>query len=892
MADSAITLSNLTCEYLRNPLGIDIMQPRLSWRIESQRRGEMQTAYQVEVASEKDALISGSADLWNSGKVESDTCAHVPYAGKLLHSDMECWWRVRVWDRDDLPSNWSEPALWTMGLLEKSDWKAKWIARDTQIQSMEVSADNPKSASPTGGRYFRRNFAVNKPVKTAYAHICGLGFFELRLNGNKVGDAVLEPGFTRYDSRVLYVTYNVTAMLKSSENALGVILANGWFNCEAKDAWDFQTAPWRQTPRMIFQMHLEYEDGSTEDITSDGTWKSSDGPITASAMRNGETYDARLEMPGWDNTGFSDSRWDSALEVDGPNGILVAQKTLPNKVMKTVKPVKMTEPKPGIYVFDMGQNLAGWCRLNVSGPAGTTVTLKHDERLNDDGTVNQANDMFVYAGPFQTDSYTLKGEGVEVWKPRFSYSGFQYVQMEGFPGKPDMDTLTACVVHAAFDSSGEFECSNELINAIQRNALWSYIGNFADGYPADCPHREKNGWTGDAQLAAEMGFYNFCAQANYTKWMDDFADVQREQGDLPGIVPTGGWGYDIGPAWDSAYLMIPWQLYLYTGDMRVLFQHYDGFKRYVDYLTGRAEDNIISYGLGDWCPPIGEAQDYGTPTSLTATAYYYADAMIVAEVARKLGKKTEADEYCALAKSIRKSFNDKFYSAELGIYESGEQTALACALYFGLVLPGEERKVLTNLFAEVEKHDGHIWCGILGTKFVPQVLTDAGRADVVYKMAAKRSFPSWGHWIEQGATTLWEHWDGTFSRNHIMFGDISAWFYKALAGINFDPNAPGFKQILLRPNPVEDLTWVKGHHVCAYGRISSSWKREGNRFLWEVEIPANATAAVYVPTSNYSSVTESGMMVEKAEGVEFRHKENGYAVLLAQSGKYSFASEL
>jgi len=515
--------------------------------------------------------------------------------------------------------------------------------------------------------------------------------------------------------------------------------------------------------------------------------------------------------------------------------------------------------------------------------------MRYAERLNDDGTIDQkAIAVHVKEDQFQTDTYTLKGDGTETWEPRFVYHGFQYVEVTGLSETPDLDTVRGRVVHTALDRAGTFECSNELFNKIQQNTLWSYVGNF-HGYPTDCPHREKNGWTGDAHLAAETGLYNFASAAAYTKWMNDCKDEQRPSGELPGIVPTGGWGYHWGngPAWDSAYVLIPWYLYQYCGDTRILTEHYDRLKRYVDYLTGKAENHIVSIGLGDWMPAKSK-----TPEKVTSTGYYYRDALIVSRIARLLGKNDEARRYADLALRIREAFNKQLFDAETGLYESGTQTALSCALYHGLVPPQAHQKVLNNLVTMIEKNDGHLDAGILGTKYLIDALTSNHRADVVYTMATQTTYPSWGHWIEQGATTLWEQWDGEASRNHIAFGHISAWFYQALAGINLDPKTVGFKHIVIKPQLLGDVKWVRAEHESMYGTIESIWEIRDERFSLKVAIPTNTTATVYVPSDRQEFVNEGPSYIHSGDHVRFVRLEDDYVVFEAESGTYEFNSKL
>ncbi|MCX6897136.1 MAG: glycoside hydrolase family 78 protein [Verrucomicrobia bacterium] len=882
VAAQGVKLTNLRCEYLSNPLGLDVPQPRLSWALESVARAQKQTAYRVLVASDLGDLAKDKGDLWDSGKVASDESGHIEYAGKPLASGAEVFWKVRVWDRDGHESAWSQPAVWSMGLLKPGDWKGKWIGSPTAAES---GAKNKKEEPAP---MFRKAFCIEKPVRRATAYICGLGYYELRLNGKKVGDSVLDPAFTRYDRRALYVTHDVTAQLARGTNAVGVILGNGWFNYTVDAAWYFDEAAWRAWPKMILQLVIEFTDKTTQTIVSDGTWKFATSPIISNALLNGETYDARLERPRWDTTACDDKNWMAAKVVEAPKGVLSAQMTQPIRATQELKTVKLTQPKPGVFVFDIGQNIAGVAQLLVRGPAGTTVTLMYGESLNADGTVDQKKiKEHTYDGEFQVDRYILKGTGTEVWRPRFVYSGFRYVQVNGFPGKPTPASLSALVVHTDLESTGNFECSNELLNDIQRCTRWSYVNNF-HGHPTDCPQREKNGWTGDAHLAAEAGLYNFEPSASYTKWMRDFHDEQRPTGELPGIVPTGGWGYKWGngPAWDSAYVLIPWYLHQYRGDRRILAEHYDRLKLYVDYLTSRAKEGVVSIGLGDWCPAKTK-----TPVNITSTGYYYADAMIVSKIAAMLGKKDDAVRYAALAADIKKAFNQAFFNPKTKQYGGGTQTALSCALYQGLVEPQYVAGVVSNLVANVAAQKGHLDCGILGAKYLLHALTDNGRADVAYTVATQTTAPSWGNWIKRGATTLWEDWEGKSSLNHIMFGDISAWFYETLAGIRPDPSAPGFRKIIIRPAVVGDLKWVRASHDSLHGRIVSDWKHEREKLVLDVTIPANTTATVFIPAKGAADVTEGGKPLGKVQGVKFLRAEDNCVVLAVESGVYHFVAK-
>jgi alpha-L-rhamnosidase len=879
-AATGLTVGGLQCEYLENPLGIDTPQPRLSWVVESGQRAQAQTAYQVLVASSEALLKANTSDLWDTGTVTSDQTVQVVYAGKALSSSQRCHWKVRVWDKDGKASAYSRPACWEMGLLSPQDWKGQWIGRTTDTNSLPAPL-------------LRRTITLEGKIKQARAYICGLGYYELHLNGKKVGDHLLDPGYTRYDKRALYVTYDVTDALRRGKNAAGVILGNGWYNVQTKAVWDFHKAPWRAAPKLLMQLRVEYTDGRVETIGTDSRWKTSIGPITFDSIYGGETYDARAEKPGWDTPDYDDSEWAMAQAVSAPGGKLAAQMIPPIKADQYIKPVKLTEPKPGVFVFDMGQNMAGFAELRLQAPADTRVVMKYGERLGKDGMLDRADIQQHVVRvdtnqQYQTDTYIAKGTGLERWHSRFDYHGFQYVEVTGYSGKPALDSLCGVFIHSAIPVAGEFECSNPLLNKIWRAGRWAYLSNL-QGIPTDCPHREKNGWTGDAHLAAEQGLLNYAPAAVYTKWINDLGDEQRPTGELPGIVPTSGWGYTWGngPAWDSAFLLIPFYLYEYCGDTKVLCDHYDGLKRYVDYLASKAKDGIVDIGLNDWAP-----FKTATPADITSTAYYYRDTQIVALTAGLMGNEADARKYNELAASIKQAFNGKFYHPETGVYGNGSQTSLSCALYQGLVEPANKARVVGNLVAAVEKTNGHIDTGILGAKYLLNALVENGRADVAYRIASQNDLPSWGWWIEQGATTLWENWNGSESRNHIMYGDISAWFYKALAGINFDPAVPAFKHIIIKPNIVGGLTSAEASYDSARGRIVSDWKVEKGRFKLTVKVPANATATVWVPTTDPSAVVEGGWPAMKAEGVKDFRVEDGRAVFEVGSGTYRFTAPL
>ena len=889
--ECAMSVEGLRCEYRVNPEGIDVMSPRLSWLVVSSQRCQKQTAYQIIISSSSNDLDANKGDLWDTGKVVSDNTLHIEYSGISLSSYQRCWWKVRVWDKNGQVSAWSNAGYWSMGILSADQWQGQWLGYVQPYAGKDLNEKGSwRQYSPSP--VFRKEFSVKKQVKRASLYICGLGYHEVYLNGAKVGDHTLDPAFTRYDYRCLYVTHDITNQLINGNNAIGVMLGNGWFNVFSDAAWDFNEAPWRGKPQMLAQILLEYSDGTYEIIASDNTWKAATGPVFMDGIRQGEYYDARREMPGWDRAGFDDSGWHKPLIKPAPAGKLCAQMVAPVRVTKSIKPKILTEPEDGVYVFDLGQNISGRAQLKVSGRAGTKVQLRYSEVLDSIGRADQtAIKKHNYDDVFQTDTYILKGDGVEIWEPRFVYHGFRYIEVTGLPECPSLDTVIGRFVHTDFAKTGQFSCSNEIINKMQSCILWAYCSNFV-GYPTDCPQREKNGWTGDAHLAAEQAMYNWANGSGYTKWLLDMKDAQLDSGEFPGIVPSGGWGYndgEHGPGWDSAYFIIPWYLYCYYGDIRILETHYEGFKRYLEYAGQKTKDNIASFGLGDWVP----AKTH-TSNNVTSTAFYYMDTVITAKAAKLLGYNSDAEKYNMKAEEIMNSYNDYFYKGQ-GIYANGSQTALSFPVYSGLVPADRIQSVIDALISNIQSQENHVDTGILGAKAIYNVLSENGCHDLAYKMVLNPTKPSYADWINQGCTTFWESWDGKASRNHIMFGDIGAWFYKNVAGICLDQvssDSVAFKHFVLRPRLTGDLTWANADYSSIRGKIISNWEVKATEFKWNIRIPANTTATVYVPSSDADTVLESGITAGSAEGVSFVYCGAGYSVYSVESGNYNFVSNV
>lgn len=701
----------------------------------------------------------------------------------------------------------------------------------------------------------RTEFHLSAPPRAARLLVCGLGFHEVRINGGKVGDHVLDPIVTQYDRRVRSVAHDVTALLREGANAIGVMLGNGWYNAFTADVWHFDKATWRDEPKLWMRMEVETLHGEVFTLTSDKNWRAGDGPIRFDGLRNGESYDAREERPGWDAPGFDDSAWPRARIVPGPGGRMEPQSSPPCKVMETIPAVSLRNIRPGVAVYDLGVNIAGWARLRVRGEPGQEIVLRYGERLAENGEVDQTHiASFILSGECQTDRYICKGGGLEQWEPRFTYHGFQYVQVEGFTDPPALDGIQGRVVHTAFESIGSFTCSNEDVRRLQACTRRAYVGNFV-GIPTDCPQREKNGWTGDAHLAAETGLLNYNSATSYRQWLQTLADTQRPSGQLPGIAPSAGWGYNwgSGPAWDAALVLIPGYIHLYTGDDGAIRDQFDPIRRYLDFCGSMADQHILDFGLGDWC----SANPAKMPSAaLTSTAYYHVFARETARYARLLGRDDLVLGYEELAENIRDAFHARFYRGE-GLYDNGSMTAQACALYQGLVGDGERDAVLRGLVEAVEAAKISADFGILGAKYVPRVLADNGHAELAYRLITQPAFPGWVYWLRQGATTLWESWDDVNSRNHILFGDISAWFIQYLGGLQPDPAHPGFKRVLFRPHFPQNLNHAQATHHSPHGPIRSAWKHEGETLQVTLELPDGVEADWKTPPSGtpYTGIT-------------------------------------
>jgi len=895
MSKSGGSLSpmQLNCEYLQNPSVVDQLQPRLSWINVAREgeRGQVQTAWEVRVASSMELL--DQPDLWTSGKQDSDQSIRIKYDGRVLTSRQECWWQVRIWDREGEVSDWSEPGMWRMGLLQPDDWKAQWIGAPWQGEEALPAPESRRAIPEDLGSpapLFRKPFHVDKKVESAVVYVTGLGYFELWLNGNKVGDDVLVPNQTNYGKRselidgfislpdefreykVMYLAYDVKNGLKKGENILGGILGNGFYN--PASAWTLGYG----SPRFLCQLHITYSDGTEELVVSDETWKASRSPILMNMIYYGESYDARLEQPGWCALGFDDSQWEGVVLRKAPYGKLVAHTAYPDRVTEELEPVSIEKLGDGNYKVDFGVEMSGWVKLKgVEGPGGHTITI-----------IPNGNQ---YSG---TNEYTFRGEGPETYSPRFNWFVFSGVEILNWPGELKMEQLTAQAVNTYIEATATFETSNQLFNDI--NKIWrrSQTDNMHGGIASDCPHRERSAYTGDGQLACNTVLHNFDARNFYHKWVQDILGAQIEE---TGYVPNGApWQPSCGggPAWGSAICVMPWEYYVLYGSGDMLEDNYEGMKGYLRYLLSwTGEDGIMFskrtdkngdwmrwYNLGEWLPP-GEL----LPDDMVHTFILWYCSDIAAKTAGALGIESEAAEFRVLAERTREAFNKRFYNEEAGSY--GDAGGNILALKMGV--PEEQyEKVISALKDGLKKSKGHLDTGIIGTRFFFEVLADNGLNRLAFEAMNKRTEPSFGHWIELGSTTTRENWNENGSHNHPMFGGGLVWFYRNLAGMQADPGEPGYRHIIFRPQPVEELEYVSYTNNTPYGKGGITWRNEDDTFVMEIKVPVSCRATVHVPAEDPSQITEGGMATDKAMGVTFREMQDGYALFEVESGTYRF----
>jgi alpha-L-rhamnosidase len=882
-AAGKLTPVELRCEYVRNPVGVDVMHPRLFWKLQSSTRDQHQTAYQILVASSAEGLGKDKGDLWDSGKEASDETIQILYRGLALKSSQQVFWKVRVWDRDGNVSPWSQAASWTMGILNEEDWQSHWIGAGTDSQTLML----------------RYEFDVKPGLKYAIAHVCGLGHYEMTLNERRVCNYLLSPGWTKYDKTCLYDTHDITPLLRKGRNAVGLLLGNGMYNVKGGRYTKFigSFGPLKA----ICQIQLAYTDGSSQTICTDDHWRVKEGPITFSCVYGGEDYDARLEPPGWNQPGFNDAGWQRVRMVEGPGGKLkgLSAAAPPIQVFDALKPSAVKKLQRGVAVYDLGQNASIMPHLKVNGPPGSMVRIIPAELLNQDGSVDR--NSCAHGGGLAYWQYTLQGSGTESWFPKFFYHGCRYMQVECIAAKsggklPFIKSLEGVVVHSNSEPVGEFACSNNLLNRIHSLVRWAQRSNMMS-VMTDCPHREKLGWLEQYHLNGPSLRYEFDLARLFTKSMNDMADSQLDNGLVPDTAPeyvVMDDGFRDSPEWGSAFVLVPWQQYQWTGDLELLRRHYDDMKQYVTYLSSRADNHIVSYGLGDWYDigpkPPGIAQL--TPVALTATAFYYYDTYILAKMAALLDRTEDAEKYEVLAGQIRKAFNQKFFNPETGQYATGSQSANSIPIVMGLVEPNNRAAVLEAIVQDIHKRGNALTAGDVGYRYLLRALAEGGRSDVVFAMDNQSDKPGYGYQLKMGATSLTEAWDADrrCSQNHFMLGQIMEWFYHDVAGIGLDPAGPGFKKIIIRPQPVGNLKWVKASYDSIRGRISSKWKWSNGGFTMKVVIPANTTATVFVPSMPETKVSEGKVAAEDSLGVIFLRREDNRMVYMVGCGEYEFHS--
>jgi len=885
-AVAALTVTTLKCEYAADPLGIDVPQPRLSWQVASSERGQKQTAWQVLVASSREALAADRGELWDSGLVSGDQTTLITYAGEPLASTQRVFWKVRSWDRDGQPSAWSEAATWTMGLLQPSDWKARWIT----------------SSYPAETLLLRHEFTVRPGLRRALVHVTGLGQYELFCNGMKAGDDLLTPGWTNYRNMVLYDTRDVTASLRAGSNAVGLALGNGMYHVERRDGRFAKFVGSFGKQRAILQLRLEYADGTTEIIGTDDRWRTHAGPITFSSIFGGEDYDARLLPSGWNQPGGGDSSWVPAVISLDPVEVLHGQThaSEPLRVIETRQPVSMRTLATGAVLYDFGQNASFMPRLRVTGPAGSTVRLTPGEVVKEDGTIERGTMGGAHRGSAWWQ-YTKATAGEETWFPQFYYLGSRYIHAELLPAGPGerasaIAALEMAIVHATAEPLGEFATSNPLLNRIRDLVRWAQRSNMVSVL-TDCPHREKLGWIEQYHLNGPSIRYEFDVTRIYRKGMNDMAAAQTAEGLVPNIAPeyTQFKGaFRDAAEWGAAFVLVPWQQYEFTGDPELLRTHYPAMQRYFSYLETQAKADVLSNGLGDWYDyALGTGKRANlTPAPITATAFYYEDARRLAATAALLGKTDDAAHYTARADAIRLAYVKEFRRTD-GLYGTASQASLAIPLALGLVEPADRDTVLAALVADVEAK-GYASAGDIGFRSLLLALAQAGRSDVIYKLINQDEKPGYGYQLKQGATALTESWHAALgaSHNHFMLGQVIEWFYADLVGIAPDPTAPGFKHVIIRPQPVGDLTWVEGSYRSVHGPIRVRWDRPVGKFKMQVTIPANTTATVHVPAVDGEPVWESGQLAAHSAGVRHLGRVGGCEVYAIESGHYEFSSNL
>lgn len=886
---SKIKFERLLCEYSENPINIDIERPRFSWVVSSLERGQYQSAFQIIVANGK-SLPEDEA-LWDSGKIISDVTMHIAYDGKPLKSNTKYYWKVIIWNGEELQYE-SEVNTFSTAFLSESDWRASWIGAnsapepkpekgffmDKNEEALRVDTVHHKGRSVL----LRSEFDLEMPIESAKLYLTGLGFYEAEINGKQVGKFVLAPAKTPYHKHILYDTYDVTDQLKEGENAIGIHLGNGWYD-PYKKWWKEYRMQWFGYKKALAQLHVTYQDGSVTIIKSDESWKTTRGPVLFNCVYDGEIYDANEEMQDWTLPGFDDSDWSNVVLMEKPEANLFSHIMPANQINEIKKPINITEPRRGMKVYDLGQNFTGWVKLTLKGKKGDTLKIRFSEELYEDGTLNYTCNERAKA----TIEYVLKGGKKESYEPKFTYFGFQFVEITSSSALPEIIDLEGCVIFSANKTIGEFACGHELINKMHHATVWSQKSNMVS-YPMDCPQRdERLGWMGDAQVTAEEAMFNFDMALFYKNWFRGIrANQDDKTGDIPIISPRP-YIKDEGVGWSSTFITMVWNNYQYYGDRQVLAENYDAMSWYIDFLGQISTNYIVPKGwIGDWGSMV-EGWEEGQPESVS-TAFYFYNTTILQKVANILNKPEDERRFAELAASIKVAYNENYFNPETNDYNDGSQMANAFPLYLGLVNEEDKEAVLSNLIHDIEVlNDTHLTTGVLGTKYLIDALSIYDRSDVAWSLATQTTYPSWAEMMKR-FNTMCEFWTLKQSHNHVMMGSIDAWFYKNLAGIQLIEEQPAFKQFIVKPHLAEGLDHARASTNTFRGMVSSAWEKSEDGFNLNVEVPFNCSAILYIPVSDEVKISESGKPLDEIDEIKRIKYEDGYKIVQIPSGKYHF----
>lgn len=904
-AKGTFSVYNLKCEQEINPFGLENLHPRFSWQINAAERNFEQFAWQILVADTPEQLNTDNGNIWNSQKTDSPSSILVPFNGNELKAGQTYFWKVRIWDRQGTASSWSDVNKFNIGLLSEKDWnKAQWIAleKDKKEEIITTGIHSPLVESTLGdkktGMYrqpqFRKEFQIHKKMKRAIAYVSGLGHFDMFLNGQKVGDHFLDPGWTKYDKCALYVSFDISDQLQQGDNAIGVMIGNGFYNIPRERYYKILTT--YGAPKLKMKIQVEYEDGSVQHIITDSNWKVAESPITLSSIFSGEDYDANKEQDGWMLAGFDDKNWEKAMDTNWKT-TLISQQISPLKVRDKIPTVRLLQTDKGDWVYDLGQNFSGILRLTVQATDKRPVKLYPAELLNPDNSINQS----ASGQPFYF-TYTPKGNGRESWQPQFTYYGFRYVQLEGAvpAGKPNPDGLPEVIditgLHTcnSAEEVGTFSCSNEMFNKIYNLIDWSVRSNMASVL-TDCPHREKLGWLEVAHLMQYSIQYRYDMSRFYGKVMNDMRSTQAKNGQIattaPELVEFEG-GFKDTPEWGSAFIISPWYVYQWYGDEQLIRNYYTDMQRYLDYLSSKADNYILSYGLGDWYDigPKHPGESQLTSNGVTATAIYYYNTTLMQQIATLLDKPADAEKYTQLATGIKKAFNATFWNKSTLKYDRDSQAANAIALYTGLTEPDNKEQTLNNLIADIRSRNNALTAGDVGYRYVLRALESNNASDIIYDMNCKYDVPGYGWQLAHGATSLTESWQayGFVSNNHCMLGHLMEWLFSGLGGIRQQERSIAFKEIIIKPEPVGDIREAKVSYESPYGLIQSAWKNTDNTFTLRVEVPANSRATLFLPSAGTEHISESGIPLKQMQDIKFNESEQGRVKVEIGSGSYNF----